>query len=436
MTPRIPLNFPCIFKDRLLESTGGPNKADSNYHAIVWRPIGGVTDAQIELLHFQFLEDLGLKMEQDFSVNEDNRVAERGMFTIEGSERERHVHIALILTNRAETIQTSSRYKELLGKSALLNACSINGVKIKKHIALKCVQPKTDLMKNYKQTTWLAYTAKEAAVNPDFTIEDCNNGNTRRMKFVFDELKGQELKSAQTRFMTAAKTFWHQKLVKKKIIYFTKDSMDKLANEFYPIHCPDLPWCPENRAYVLARMYLYKGRYLSYDFAANFFKEKYIHERFALHSQDEDFPSQVVKAIRDTFDIVENGGRPLSTQTIKKLNHTLDQARLTCRRHEAEMVSVQDKHKKAIQKLKEENNNLVQQHHKDKRMELELFQLKQELSKRKAEKRKADAELTETPAAKMQRITSTAPPHICDFCEDCPVNDRKICPHNPNKTYQ
>ena len=306
MSSRIPLDHPCIFKDRLLESTGGPNKADSNYHAVVWRPIGGVTEEQIEMLHNQFFKDLG--------VVGNSRIAERGMFTIESSGRERHVHIALILTDRAETIQTSSRYKEILGEVALLKGCEINGVKIKKHVALKCVQPPTDKMKNYTQTSWLAYTAKEAALNPDFTLEDCNNGTTRRMKFVFDELKGNALIAAQTRFVTAVKTFWHKKLVKKKIIYFTEQSMNKLANEFYPIHCPELPWCPMNRAAVLTKMYLHKGRNLSYDFAANFFKEKYIKERFALHCHESNFPDQVQKAIQDTFDIVEDGTKLTGTK--------------------------------------------------------------------------------------------------------------------------
>ena len=91
VTRRIPLDYPCIFLPRNLGSTGGPNKADSNYHAVVWRPLAGVTEEQIEMLHNQFLKDLG--------VEGNYRIAERGMFTVEGSQRERHVHIALILTN-------------------------------------------------------------------------------------------------------------------------------------------------------------------------------------------------------------------------------------------------------------------------------------------------------------------------------------------------
>ena len=97
--------------------------------------------------------------------------------------------------------------------------------------------------------------------------------------------------------------------------------MDKLANEFYPIHCPDLSWCPENRAEVLARMYLHQGRFLKYEFASNFFKEKYIIERFTLHQHDEDYHAIVVGAIQDTFDIVENGGRKKSKPTRGVVEH-------------------------------------------------------------------------------------------------------------------
>jgi len=100
--------------------------------------------------------------------------------------------------------------------------------------------------------------------------------------------------------------------------------MDQLANEFYPIHCPDLPWCPENKAEVLARMYLHQGRFLKYEFASNFFKEKYIIERFTLHQHDENYHAIVVGAIQDTFDIVEYGRkksqsrkRPLPNDELK-----------------------------------------------------------------------------------------------------------------------
>ena len=148
-------------------------------------------------------------------------------------------------------------------------------------------------------------------MNPDFMPTDYDNGTTRRMGYVFDGLDGVELRDATTRFETALRTFWKSKCVSTKIIYFNK-SMDKLANEFYPIHCPDLPWCPENRAEVLARMYIHQGRFLKYEFASTFFKEKYIIERFTLHQHDEDYHAIVVGAIQDTFDIVENGGRKKS----------------------------------------------------------------------------------------------------------------------------
>ena len=102
--------------------------------------------------------------------------------------------------------------------------------------------------------------------------------------------------------------------------------MHKLAREFYPTHCPDLPWSNSaNRAEVLARMYLHEGRYLKYDFAANFFKEKFIIERFTLHKDDADFHEQVVDAVQRTFDIVEGKSKPTTTAslTIKALREEL-----------------------------------------------------------------------------------------------------------------
>jgi hypothetical protein len=302
MTTRIPLNHPIIYKHHPEKNTNNHKKADSNFHAVVWRPIGGVTDEQVQVLYNQFLKDLGKgKL----------RIAHRGTFSIEGEGRERHVHIALILLGRAETWVTSKRYKALLGDQTLLDGCCIDGVKIPKKVALLCCQPACNKMPNYKQTTWLAYPAKEAAKNPDFVPADYDNGATRRMGYVFDGLDGVELRDARTRFETALRTFWKSKCVSTKVIYFNK-SMDQLANEFYPIHCPDLPWCPENKAEVLARMYLHQGRFLKYEFASNFFKEKYIIERFTLHQHDDGYHAMVVGAIQDTFDIVQNGGRKKS----------------------------------------------------------------------------------------------------------------------------
>lgn len=314
MSDRMPLDHPCIYKDRI--SGNNVNKADSNYHAVVWRPIGGVSPNQVQLLYSQFRKDLG-----DGQL----RTAERGSFGIEGTGAGRHVHIALILTRRAETTVTSTRYKALLGEEAMNEACcTVNGVQVKK-TALVCCQPATNKMEHYKQTTWLAYPMKEAAMNPDFTPNDYDNGSTRRLAFVFGGLVGTALKEATERFETSMKTFWHNKIVQKKTIYYNK-SMHKLAREFYPTHCPDLPWSNKaNRAEVLARMYLHKGRYLKYDFAANFFKEKFIIERFTNHEGEEDLFQVVVDAIQRTFDIVDGKSKPTTTAslTIKALRDEL-----------------------------------------------------------------------------------------------------------------
>jgi len=58
---------------------------------------------------------------------------------------------------------------------------------------------------------------------------------------------------------------------------------------------------------------------LKYEFASNFFKEKYIIERFTLHQDDENYHAMVVGAIQDTFDIVQNGGRKKSKQRKRPL---------------------------------------------------------------------------------------------------------------------
>ena len=61
--------------------------------------MGGVTNEQIQLLYQQFRKDLG---------EGQPRIAERGSFSIEGEDMDRHVHIALILPCRKETTVTAS----------------------------------------------------------------------------------------------------------------------------------------------------------------------------------------------------------------------------------------------------------------------------------------------------------------------------------------
>ena len=468
---RIPLNHPCLYKHHLEKSTGNHKKADSNYHAVVWRPIGGVTDEQIKLLYNQFRKDLG---------DRQPRIAHRGTFSIEGKGAARHVHIALILIGRAETWVTSSRYKAVLGDKALLDGCSVNGNKIPKKVALLCCQPECNKMPNYKQTTWLAYPVKEAAMNPNFTPADYDNGSTRRMGFVFDGIDGVELKDARTRFETALKTAWHSKLVSTNYIYHNK-SMDTLANEFFPIHCPDMPWCKANRAEVLAKMYLHEGRFLKYEFAANFFKEKYIGEKLFHHCDDEDFYDQVVDAIKRTFDIIENGGKKpkrgrsaKDTESIKVLQEwkqewTLKEKEWTLK--EKELTQENERQKSIIhkfdtkQKTLEQNlevltselawcinrgypdegkttylrhpvykemDIMTQMHHRysNKRAKqkwelgvIEKWRGAEELSKQQQKQAAIPVAIPQSPRPKKRQREI----HSCDACNDCSVEERVDC---------
>ena len=388
MSGRIPLDYKCIYKDRISGNTVG--KADSNFHAVIWRPVGGVTDEQIQLLNRQFRKDLGEGQQ---------RIAERGSFSIEGKDMARHVHIALILSCKRETTVTSARYKALLGKQLLAKACcTAEGAKIKKH-ALVCCQPPTNKMEHYKQTTWLAYPMKEAAMNPDFVAKDYDNGSTRRLGFVFDGLSGNALKQAQKRFEDSMRTFWNNKLVKAKIIYFT--NMGKLAKQFYPVHCPELPWRPGNRAEILARMYLHKGRYLKYEFAANFFAEKYIIKRFSLHEDDDDFHDQVVAAIQKTFDIVDGKNKPTNCASVT----------IAALREENKALKKPQKHRcknDMCRKWGWYNNSL---HNKDNQEWYNMCKAKQDALQDKYKLEQEVAELKnqlqgEQPPAKRQKIES------------------------------
>jgi hypothetical protein len=422
MSDRMALEHRCIYKDRISNNSVG--KADSNFHAIIWRPVGGVTDEQIQLLYQQFRKDLG---------DGQPKIAERGTFSIEGTGTDKHVHIALILTQRAETTVTSTRYKALLGKPLLAKACcTADGVKIKNH-ALVCCQPPTNKMEHYKQTTWLAYPMKEAAKNPDFVAKDYDNGNTRRLAFVFDGLSGNALKQAQKHFEVSIRTFWKNKLVKTNYIYF--NNMTKLAKEFYPIHCPELPWCPTNRAEILARMYLHKGRYLRYEFAANFFKEKYITDKFTLHADDDDFHDQVVAAIQRTFDIVDGKTKPTNSAslTIKALREELKALKKPqkhrcknpmCRKWGWTRLSTLNDDNSEWWAMCDAKRDALQAKAE---LELEVADLKRQLEEQQppAERQKRKIQTpTIVGQSKRPKVDNL---HKCDKCDDCGVQERAWC---------
>ena len=114
MSTRIPLSARCHYQDHL-KADGSVNYADSNYHGIIYRPLGGVSDDQIKALYNQFALDTGVsRIDGKPLSNKDavaNRVADRGSFSVEGEDDTRHVHIALILRCKAKSCVTRERYE-------------------------------------------------------------------------------------------------------------------------------------------------------------------------------------------------------------------------------------------------------------------------------------------------------------------------------------
>jgi hypothetical protein len=291
---RIPLMKRCDFLAQL-DQNNKVYGANSNYHSVTYRPPGGISDYQIEVLREQFKRD----------IQGPNAIAARGTFSVEGEEDDRHVHIALVLNNRDRTTPTSKRYKAALGATH----------DDANEIALICKQPPTNKMKNYTQLCWLAYPCKMLAAGPDGLPVtpniDVESGGAVIAIGLFDGLTGEALNNAKRIFSNEIKTAYSNKLLRMKTKHITTGNMHKLAKHFIATHRPNLVWTndPRTRAEVIATMVQFEGSGAEYELSKGFLKERYALDRLNMHKEDEDYHDQLVAAINRTFDIIDAPGQ-------------------------------------------------------------------------------------------------------------------------------
>jgi len=294
---RIPLMKRCIYEPMLGRNAsmneGKVYCACSNFVSVTFKPPGGISDYQIEVLREQFKLD----------TQGSNAIAARGTFAVEGEGVDRHVHIALVLNERARTTPTSKRYKAALG--AELDDAN--------KISLKCIQPATNKMKNYTQLCWLAYPCKMLAAGPDGRPVTPNideeGGGTVISIGLFDGLSGEALENAKRIFSNEIKLAYSNKLQRMQTKFITTGNMHQLAKHFIATHRPNLVWAAEHRAEVIATMVRFEGSGVEYELSKGFLKERYALDRLNMHKEDEDYHDQLVAAINRTFDIIDAPGQ-------------------------------------------------------------------------------------------------------------------------------
>ena len=294
---RIPLMKRCDFILQL-DQNNKVYGANSNYHSVTFRPPGGISNYQIDVLREQFKMD----------TQGPNAIAARGTFAVEGEDDDRHVHIALVLNNRARTTPTSKRYKAALGATH----------DDANEIAFICKQPPTNKMENYTQLSWLAYPCKMLAAGPDGLPVtpniDVESGGAVIAIGLFDGLTGEALNNAKRIFSNEIKTAYSNKLLRMKTKHITTGNMHKLAKHFIATHRPNLVWAAEHRAEVIATMVQFEGSGAEYELSKGFLKERYALDRLNMHKEDEDYHDQLVAAINRTFDIIDPPGQGASAR--------------------------------------------------------------------------------------------------------------------------
>jgi hypothetical protein len=302
-----------------LKADGSVNYAESNFHAITFRPLHGVTSYHIKAIFNHYKLDL-------IGVAGAPPVALAGSFGVEGEGENRHVHVALILRDIAKTAATKKRYMSAFNEGTLDMTVNKAGVKVCKELVV--CQPACNKMENYSALAWLAYPVKNAGAGrqsvEEFTESDFNiPKGSRQVHGLFDGLSDAERATAVSQFKHKILACWKRKKTNcVKVIAFS--NVEELATEFSARHCPELPYSIENAPELIARMITHIGD-VSYRFGQQFFAQRHALKRLQLSKSMDNYHDLIVGEVTETFQRVLNRKAPTTTAsiTIKTLREEL-----------------------------------------------------------------------------------------------------------------
>ena len=293
-----------------LKADGSVNYAESNFHAITFRPLHGVTSYHIKAIFNHYKLDL-------IGVAGAPPVALAGSFGVEGEGENRHVHVALILRDIAKTAATKKRYMSAFNEGTLDGTVNKAGVKVCKELVV--CQPACNKMENYSALAWLAYPVKNAGAGrqsgAEFTENDFNIRNgPRQVHGLFEGLSDDHR-------ATTVSQFKHKILnsIKAKkancVKVIATSNVEKLATEFSTRHCPELPYSIENAPELIARMITHVGD-VSYRFGQGFFVQRNALKRLQLSKNMDNYHDLIVTEVTETFEKVLNRNMPTTTASI------------------------------------------------------------------------------------------------------------------------
>jgi hypothetical protein len=428
----------CTFKKHL-KADGSVNYAESNFHAITFRPLNGVTSYHIKAMFNQYKLDL-------IGLAGAPPLAPAGSFGVEGEGENRHVHVSLILRDIAKTAATKKRYMSAFNEGTLDMTVNKAGVKVCKELVV--CQPACNKMENYSALAWLAYSVKNAGAGrqsvEEFTESDFNiPKGPRQVNGLFEGLTDDERETAVSQFKHKILACWKRKRANcVTVIAFS--NVEKLATEFSAQHCPELPYTIDNAPELIARMVMHKGE-VSYRFGQRFFAQRHALKRLQLSKSMDNYHDLIVGEVTETFQRVLNRNMPTTTAsiTIKTLREELKELKhkwtvkthgkkcAHCRRFNRG-VSRKDEYEdiRIMWNLQEENSDLKNDKDLLSRENSYLEKKLKEINDGAKREYKEDGKRPQ----KRRRVARKD--HECFHCVDAPDSDREDCGKDEKGHYQ
>jgi hypothetical protein len=240
--------------------------------------LGGVLDSEIVKVWEQ--------VEQDYNTG----LIVAGTMGVELDGEKRHLHVSMILRNRALTAVTAGRYRSLIAKDrrAKPKIYIRNGKEVKTFTTVVASQPRgLKSGERHSAYKWLAYPLKEKAkdfndVNVferDVNFTNCDDFKTIGM-FMFDG--GDDNESRKEKFANSVFMSWQKKCSKKNgepETISTGSRLSTQAMEFMEsVGIDNVEWTVEgnraamamNQASIITKMVLNQIGKKRYNLATNF----------------------------------------------------------------------------------------------------------------------------------------------------------------------
>ena len=263
----------CRRKEGDAKATGhlSGNKC-TNFHSVTFRPPGGITKEQIQIMKRRAIQDIK------------DKLVVKATFGVEGRNQSRHAHVSLVLPKPQRAVQdsklsTKTRYSEALNWPKEDNKALHFWQPGIRDLDKKGVKKLSNEIYevHYTEATFLAYAIKQMGRGPNDTpiMPDWNAKSDGSFLLLGLFPKGVNVEKEKLVFGQAIKRQWERKLILQSIIHMNGDKNfhKKILPDFVKNHCPDIPKMTKAlRPHVISRMYCLDSKTEDYRFSSTFFK--------------------------------------------------------------------------------------------------------------------------------------------------------------------